>query len=352
MSLLQRFCLIFHVLLSTRVCSVQADSSVSPLTEHIKRLEEQSDSLDSLALKAKKAAEEAQVDSNDLRYIGYLRKSAEAQDRVTQEKRTAEKDLQKAKTDELEAQEAKAVIQGPSSNSDTPKAGTRSKLRSEKSTSGTSPVDIQAINVIIICIMASLGFLTWRFIQNKASVARDSSLAAFKESLINPSKEQQDKPDEQTTKCNHDKIDIECCKDDDTAFNSNSSNRSGNEGSLTHVETPRSECSVPEEMALSRDNSLCKTYDEHFALLTPTMECEAIVEHMDNKSREPSLSVPTKLQPNLRVVPPRLDTHSLKVAKQDAQRGANPELLEKFQKLRQPASFVKNYSIATPECPR
>merc|ERR1712205_10863 len=109
-----------------------------------------------------------------------------------EEKHTAAKDIQKAKTDQLEAEEAEAIIQGLPRDSDTLKgqAGTRSKFRSRKSTSDASPVDIQAINVLIIFVMAPFGFLIWRFIQNKARTARDSDLAAFKESLLNPSKEQ------------------------------------------------------------------------------------------------------------------------------------------------------------------
>jgi len=178
--------------------------------------------------------------------------------------------------------------------------------------------------------MAPFGFLIWRFIQNKARTARDSDLAAFKESLLNPSKEQ-------AIICKPDKNDTKGFNENDTASTGNSSNHSGNEGSAIHIGTPRSDCTVPDEMALSRETSLCKTYDEHIALLTPRPSdvkcngsgticsegnmnsgCEVNVEEMDEKSQDPSLSLPMKLPPKVRTVQskvPKLDIpHSLTVA--------------------------------------
>jgi hypothetical protein len=310
MYLLHSFRLFFYVLLSTQRCFVQGETSANPLQQKVERLEEASGNRHSQGLKATRAADKAHDEAQDDNFIGFYGKSLQAVHRAAEEERTAAKDFQVAKEDELQSKEAMAVIKGPSSESETPKAQeaqeplfkksiheaqarTHSKFRSNKSTSDASPADVQAINhLIIVTVAAGLGFLAWRFIQKKTKKARDSDLDAFKESLLNPSQEQtiNCKPNKDVTKV----VNI----DDTDSTNSIGSftNHSGNAESAAYIGTPRSNYSeVPEEITLERDFSICKTYDEHIQSLTPR---EPLGEKKSQEhDEEPSQRVPTTLPP-------------------------------------------------------
>lgn len=274
-------------MLSTRRCFVQGDTTASHEVhgQRLQRLEEASDSRHSQGLKAKKAADEAHNEALDDLWMGLKGKFFQADHRAADEKRTAAKDFQVAKADEVEAKEAKAVIQGPSSESQTPKVKeplfkkfmihdaqakeplfkkfiheAQARTLSKKSTRDASTADMRAINsLIMVTVVAGLGFLAWRFIRKKTKKATDSNIDAFQESLLNPSQD-----DNKFLNTN----DTDSTDSTNSNVNSISHSISCIEDGAPYIGTP-STPGIPGEITLERDFSICKTYDEHIKSLNP-----------------------------------------------------------------------------------
>lgn len=95
---------IFYVLFLTRMCSVQADSSMTPQAEEIHRLQQQGKKYTQEGLEAVQAERKAELQEHDnMGILGIERLLLQAKKRKVEDKEMAAKDFRSAKQVDVEA---------------------------------------------------------------------------------------------------------------------------------------------------------------------------------------------------------------------------------------------------------